>query len=62
MSSEKYPGDSVVTGHGKINGRTTYVFSQDFGVFGGSLSMAHAKKVCKVRRGKEFYTSVEFLG
>jgi len=48
MESEKVPGDSVVTGHGQINGQTTYLFSQDFTVFGGSLSMAHAKKICKV--------------
>ena len=48
MEKEKIPGDSVVTGHGLINGKRTYVFSQDFTVFGGSLSMAHAKKICKV--------------
>jgi len=48
MEKEKYPGDSVVTGHGQVNGQTVYVFSQDFTVFGGSLSMAHAKKICKV--------------
>nr|XP_008123920.2 PREDICTED: propionyl-CoA carboxylase beta chain, mitochondrial-like [Anolis carolinensis] len=44
----KYPGDSVVTGQGRINGRLAYVFSQDFTVFGGSLSGAHAQKICKV--------------
>ena len=38
----------IILGHGKINGRTVYVFSQDFTVFGGSLSMVHAKKICKV--------------
>uniref|UniRef100_A0A671EVQ4 Propionyl-CoA carboxylase beta chain, mitochondrial n=1 Tax=Rhinolophus ferrumequinum TaxID=59479 RepID=A0A671EVQ4_RHIFE len=43
----KFPGDSVVTGRGRINGRLVYVFSQDFTVFGGSLSGAHAQKVCK---------------
>lgn len=48
MDAEKYTGDSVVTGHGKVNGRTIFVFSQDFTVFGGSLSMAHANKICKV--------------
>ena len=48
MEKEKIPGDSVVTGHGLVNGRRTYVFSQDFTVFGGSLSMAHAKKICKI--------------
>ena len=44
----KYPGDGVVTGHGKINGRQVFVFSQDFTVFGGSLSEAHAEKICKI--------------
>ncbi|KAK3095970.1 hypothetical protein FSP39_021495 [Pinctada imbricata] len=48
MEKEKYPGDSVVTGRGTINGRTCFVFSQDFTVFGGSLSGAHAKKICKI--------------
>jgi propionyl-CoA carboxylase beta chain len=42
------PGDGVVTGWGTINGRMVYVFSQDFTVFGGSLSEAHAEKICKV--------------
>jgi propionyl-CoA carboxylase beta chain len=41
-------GDGVVTGHGRIEGRLVYVFSQDFTVFGGSLSEAHAAKICKV--------------
>jgi propionyl-CoA carboxylase beta chain len=41
-------GDGVVTGYGRIDGRVVYVFSQDFTVFGGSLSEAHAEKVCKV--------------
>ena len=45
---EKYLGDSVVTGFGKIDGRLVYVFSQDFTVFGGSLSEVHAEKVCKI--------------
>uniref|UniRef100_U3KGB2 Propionyl-CoA carboxylase beta chain, mitochondrial n=1 Tax=Ficedula albicollis TaxID=59894 RepID=U3KGB2_FICAL len=44
----EYPGDSVVTGRGRINGRLAYVFSQDFTVFGGSLSGAHAQKICKI--------------
>ncbi len=43
-----YPGDGVVTGYGKINGRPVYVFSQDFTVFGGSLSETHAEKICKI--------------
>ena len=48
MQKEKYPGDGVVTGYGTINGRLTYVFSQDFTVFGGSLSETHAEKICKI--------------
>uniref|UniRef100_A0A8C2UN46 Propionyl-CoA carboxylase beta chain, mitochondrial n=1 Tax=Chinchilla lanigera TaxID=34839 RepID=A0A8C2UN46_CHILA len=44
----KFPGDSVVTGRGRIHGRLVYVFSQDFTVFGGSLSGAHAQKICKI--------------
>ena len=44
----QYSGDSVVTGHGLIHGRRAFVFSQDFTVFGGSLSSAHANKICKV--------------
>lgn len=47
----QFPGDSVVTGHGFIHGRLVYVFSQDFTVFGGSLSSIHAKKICKVGDG-----------
>jgi len=48
MEREKYPGDGVVTGYGNINGRLIYVFSQDFTVFGGSLSETHAEKICKI--------------
>ncbi|HSS63199.1 MAG TPA: acyl-CoA carboxylase subunit beta [Gammaproteobacteria bacterium] len=48
MESQSIPGDGVVTGHGTINGRLVFVFSQDFTVFGGSLSEAHAEKICKV--------------
>jgi propionyl-CoA carboxylase beta chain len=48
MEQQKVPGDGVVTGHGKINGRTVFVFAQDFTVFGGSLSGAFAEKICKV--------------
>jgi len=48
MEKQKIPGDGVVTGYGKIKGRLVYVFSQDFTVFGGSLSEAHAEKICKV--------------
>ena len=45
MEAEKYLGDGVVTGYGTINGRLTYVFSQDFTVFGGSLSETHAENL-----------------
>ncbi|MFD2162496.1 acyl-CoA carboxylase subunit beta [Paradesertivirga mongoliensis] len=48
MEKEKYPGDGVITGYGNINGRLVYVFSQDFTVFGGSLSETHAEKICKI--------------
>ncbi|SDM94654.1 propionyl-CoA carboxylase beta chain [Daejeonella rubra] len=48
MEKERYPGDGVVTGYGTINGRLVYVFSQDFSVFGGSLSETHAEKICKI--------------
>lgn len=48
MEKEQYLGDGVVTGYGTINGRLVYVFSQDFTVFGGSLSETHAEKICKI--------------
>lgn len=48
MGEEQYYGDGVVTGHGLIHGRKVFVFSQDFTVFGGSLSETHAQKICKV--------------
>ena len=48
LENEKYPGDGVVTGYGRIDGRLVYVFSQDFTVFGGSLSETFAEKICKV--------------
>src|SRR5512147_1190501 len=48
MADNKIPGDGVVTGYGMINGRLVFVFSQDFTVFGGALSEAHAEKICKV--------------
>ena len=48
LDQQRIPGDGVVTGYGKVDGRTVYVFSQDFTVFGGSLSEAHAEKICKV--------------
>lgn len=48
MEKEIYPGDGVVTGYGTVNGRLTYVYSQDFTVFGGSLSETHAEKIVKI--------------
>ncbi|MBI5784560.1 MAG: acyl-CoA carboxylase subunit beta [Rhodocyclales bacterium] len=48
MAEQKVPGDGVVTGYGTINGRMVFVFSQDFTVFGGALSEAHAEKICKI--------------
>ena len=44
----RYPGDGVITGHGTIDGREVFVFSQDFTVVGGSLGEAHSQKICKV--------------
>jgi propionyl-CoA carboxylase beta chain len=48
LEQQKYLGDGVVTGSGYIDGRLVFVFSQDFTVFGGSLSEAHAEKICKI--------------
>jgi propionyl-CoA carboxylase beta chain len=48
LDEERYLGDGVVTGFGRIDGRLVFVYSQDFTVFGGSLSEAHAEKICKV--------------
>ncbi|MCI0530702.1 MAG: acyl-CoA carboxylase subunit beta [candidate division Zixibacteria bacterium] len=48
IDQQKFPGDGVITGHGTIDGRLVFVFSQDFTVFGGSLSEAHAEKICKI--------------
>src|ERR1051326_58736 len=48
IAEHKVPGDGVITGYGTVNGRLVFVFSQDFTVFGGSLSEAHAEKICKI--------------
>ena len=48
LENQKYLGDAVVTGYGKVNGRLIFVYSQDFTILGGSLSEAVAQKVCKV--------------
>lgn len=48
LDKKRPDGDGVITGHGTINGRTVYVFAQDFTVFGGALGEAHAQKICKV--------------
>ena len=66
MEDKKYLGDSVVTGWGTVDGRLVYVFSQDFTVFGGSLSQVHADKILKVmhlalRNGALIIGSVSFI-
>lgn len=48
LDKQKFLGDGVVTGYGRINGRLTYVFAQDFTVLGGSLAEAHAQKICRI--------------
>src|SRR5690606_11551137 len=48
LEEEQYMGDGVVTGYGTVSGRLTYVYSQDFTVFGGSWSETHAEKICKI--------------
>ena len=48
MAEQKVPGDGVVAGYGRVDGRLAYVFAQDFTVFGGSLSETNARKICKV--------------
>jgi len=48
MEKQRIPGDGVITGHGRIDGRTVFVFAQDFTVFGGSLSETYAAKICKI--------------
>jgi propionyl-CoA carboxylase beta chain len=48
LGDQKFPGDGVVTGYGMIDGRLVYVYSQDFTVFGGSVSCTHAMKICKI--------------
>ena len=50
MEDQKYLGDGVVTGYGLIHGKQTFVFAQDFTVLGGSLSLAHSEKICKVMK------------
>src|SRR5256885_307607 len=48
MQEQQYPGDGVIAGHGRIDGRLVYAFAQDFTVFGGSLSETNAQKICKI--------------
>src|SRR5215471_2627057 len=48
MQDQQYPGDGVIAGYGRIDGRLVYVFAQDFTVFGGSLSETNAQKICKI--------------
>jgi len=47
-SPERYPGDGVVTGYGRMDGRTVYVYAQDFTIYGGTLAEMHAHKICRV--------------
>ena len=61
MEKTKIPGDGVVTGYGTIHGRTVFVFSQDFTVFGGSLSEAHAEKIVKIM-DKAMQVGVPIIG
>ena len=61
MQDNRIPGDGVVTGHGTIDGRRTFVYSQDFTVFGGSLSEAHAEKICKVMQQAMKVGAVDYL-
>ncbi len=49
ISKKRTPGDGVITGHGTINGRLVFVYSQDFTVLGGSLGEAHAEKICRIQ-------------
>ena len=48
LDRQKFLGDGVITGYGTVNGRTVYVFAQDFTVFGGSLAEMHAKKIVRI--------------
>src|SRR5213082_194487 len=48
MPEQQYPGDGVIAGYGRVDGRLVYVFAQDFAVFGGSLSETNAQKICKI--------------
>jgi propionyl-CoA carboxylase beta chain len=61
MEKDKPAGDGVVTGHGTIYGRKCFVFCQDFTVFGGSLSEAHALKICKIM-DKAIQTGTPIIG
>ena len=59
MDGKTIPGDGVITGSGKVNGRLIYVYAQDFTVFGGSLSETHAEKICKIMKQAMKATSLE---
>src|SRR5882672_12307550 len=48
MADQKIPGDGVITGYGRVNGKIVYVYSQDFTVFGGSMSRTQANKIMKI--------------
>lgn len=61
MEDQKIYGDGVVTGQGKINGKTVFAYSQDFTVFGGSLSKTMSEKICKVM-DKAVLTGAPIIG
>lgn len=61
LDKQRPPGDGVITGYGKVNGRITFAFSQDFTVFGGSLSETNAHKICKVM-DKAMETGAPIIG
>src|SRR5438132_14237895 len=48
MQEQQYPGDGVIAGYGRVDGRLVYVFAQEFTLFGGSLSETNAQKICKI--------------
>ena len=61
MDKQIFYGDGVVTGQGKIHGKTVFAFSQDFTVFGGSLSETYAEKICKIM-DKAVITGAPLIG
>ena len=67
MPEQKFPGDGVITGYGQINGRTVYLYSQDFTIYGGTLSEMQSHKICRVmdlavRNGVPFISLIDSGG